>query len=114
MSELHWLTIREAGDRLARGEVTSADLLEAVLERLDETEEHVHAYVGVMEDTARAEAERADAELARGARRGPLHGIPVAVKDLCHTAGFPTEAGSKVLEGFVPDEDSVVVARLRA
>ena len=113
MSELHYLTIKEAGERLERGEVSSAELLQAVLERLAETEPHVHAYVGVMEDSARAESENADRELRDGKRRSALHGIPVAVKDLLYTRGFPTSAGSKVLEGFVPDHDAAVVERLR-
>jgi aspartyl-tRNA(Asn)/glutamyl-tRNA(Gln) amidotransferase subunit A len=113
VSELHYLTIKEAGERLARGEVSSAELLQAVLDRLDETEPHVHAYVGVMEETARAESETADRELQDGTRRSALHGIPVAVKDLLYTRGFPTSAGSKVLEGFVPEYDAVVVERLR-
>jgi Asp-tRNA(Asn)/Glu-tRNA(Gln) amidotransferase A subunit family amidase len=78
-----------------------------------DTEPHVHAYIGVMEETARAEAANADRELQAGERRSPLHGIPVAVKDLLYTRGFPTSAGSRVLEGFVPDDDAVVVERLR-
>jgi aspartyl-tRNA(Asn)/glutamyl-tRNA(Gln) amidotransferase subunit A len=113
MTELHWLTVAEAGERLERGDVTASELLDGVLERLRETEPHVHAYAGVMEETAREEAERADRELQAGQRRSPLHGIPVGVKDLLYTRGFPTSAGSKVVEGFVPDTDAVVVDRLR-
>ena len=56
MSELHWLTIREAGDRLESGDVSAVELLDAVLERLRETEPHVHAYATVMEESARADA----------------------------------------------------------
>ena len=66
-----------------------------------------------MTESARAEAERADRELRAGGRRGPLHGIPIGVKDLCHTEGFPTEGGSDVLAGFVPDADAAVVTKLR-
>jgi Asp-tRNA(Asn)/Glu-tRNA(Gln) amidotransferase A subunit family amidase len=55
VSELYYLTIKEAGERLERGEVSSTELVQAVLERMDETEPHVHAYVGVMEEAARAE-----------------------------------------------------------
>ena len=113
MTGLHALTIREAGVLLERGEVSSAELLQAVRDRMEETEPAVHAYVGVMDESSRAEAEQADRELRDGRRRGPLHGIPVAVKDLCWTKGFPTTAGSRVLEGFVPDSDAGVVERLR-
>jgi aspartyl-tRNA(Asn)/glutamyl-tRNA(Gln) amidotransferase subunit A len=66
-----------------------------------------------MAESALAEAARADVERARGVDKGPLHGVPIGVKDLLYTAGFPTSGGSRVLEGFVPDEDAVVVRRLR-
>jgi aspartyl-tRNA(Asn)/glutamyl-tRNA(Gln) amidotransferase subunit A len=113
MTDLHWLTIDDASRLLAKGEISSVELTRATLERIAETEPSVHAYAGVMRDSALAEAQRADAELAAGGGRGPLHGIPVGVKDLCFTAGFPTSAGSRVLEGFVPTYDAVVVAKLR-
>ncbi|HKF78012.1 MAG TPA: amidase family protein, partial [Candidatus Dormibacteraeota bacterium] len=76
MSELWALTLRQAADGLARGEFSAADLLESTLVRLHDTEGAVHAYVTLMVDSARAEAAAADAELRRGAWRGPLHGIP--------------------------------------
>lgn len=113
VSDPHWLTIKEAGERLVARDTSAVELLEATLDRIAQTEPHVHAYVGVMEETARAEAEKADGELHEGRRRSALHGIPIAVKDLCYTRGFPTSAGSKVLEGFVPDYDAGVVERLR-
>ena len=114
MSELHLLTIREASDRLDAREISATELLDAVLARLAETEPHVHAYVTVMEDSARADAEAADRRADASARLGPLDGVPIGVKDLCHTKGVVTSAGSRVLEGFVPDRDAVVVERLRA
>ena len=114
MSDLHWLTVREAGERLTSGEITATELLDAVLARIDETEPHVHAFVTIMDESARVEAEAADSRARSGARLGPLDGIPIGVKDLLHTRGVVTAAGSKVLEGFVPDRDAVVVERLRA
>jgi Asp-tRNA(Asn)/Glu-tRNA(Gln) amidotransferase A subunit family amidase len=113
MSDLHWLSIADAGRALRAGEVTSAALTQATLDRIDATDGVLHAYAGVMTEQALRDAEQADAELARGVDRGPLHGIPVGVKDLLYTAGFPTEAGSRVLEGFVPDFDAAVVHKLR-
>jgi aspartyl-tRNA(Asn)/glutamyl-tRNA(Gln) amidotransferase subunit A len=112
--DLTKLTLSEAGERLARRELSAPELLESTLARLAETEPFVHAYAAVMESSAREQADVAERELASGQRRGPLHGIPVAVKDLCFTAGFPTEAGSRVLAGFVPEVDAVVVRRLKA
>ena len=113
IDDLHWRSIAEIAELLREGEVTSARLTEALLERIDETEPALHAYVGVMADSARREAEAADALFARGERRSALQGIPVGVKDLCETAGFSTSAGSRALEGYVPTNDAVVVRRLR-
>ena len=113
MSELAGLSIKEAGLRLSRREISSAELVEAVLDRVDRTEPLVHAYAHVMREVARRQAKEADNELARGHWRGPMHGIPIAYKDLVYTTEAPTEAGSRVLEGWVPDYDASVLGRLR-
>jgi Asp-tRNA(Asn)/Glu-tRNA(Gln) amidotransferase A subunit family amidase len=110
--DLCWLSIDEASTLLRNGETSSVELTRAVLDRIDATEPSVHAYAGVMRESALEGAERADAELEALGPRGPLHGIPVAVKDLCFTAGFPTEAGSRVLKGFVPSYNAAVVDKL--
>jgi aspartyl-tRNA(Asn)/glutamyl-tRNA(Gln) amidotransferase subunit A len=112
-SELWRLSIAEAGDLLASREVSAAELLDSTLDRLRETEPAVHAYVTLTEEQARRAAATADDELRRGTWRGPLHGIPVGVKDLCYTEGVATQGGSRVLEGFVPDFDATVVTRLK-
>src|SRR2546425_995813 len=83
--ELGVPTIREAAARIRAGSLTSQDLLEATLERLAETEPLVHAYATVVAESAREAARAADEEIARSGPRGPLHGIPVAVKDLLVT-----------------------------
>jgi Asp-tRNA(Asn)/Glu-tRNA(Gln) amidotransferase A subunit family amidase len=113
MSELTDLTIAEAGRRLNERSVSSFELVEACLARIEETEPTLHAYARVLADSARNEARTADRELASGRWRGPLHGIPVAVKDLCFTRGVGTEAGSRAMAGFVPDFDATIVERLR-
>jgi aspartyl-tRNA(Asn)/glutamyl-tRNA(Gln) amidotransferase subunit A len=113
MTELHWLSLGELVERLTDRELSATEALDATLARLEATEPHVHAYAGVMEDAARADAARADEALARGTG-GALCGVPVGVKDLCYTAGFPTSAVSRVLEGFIPSYDATVVRRLRA
>lgn len=113
MSDLWRLTLSEAGRLLAKRDFSAVELLEATLERLGETEPSVHAYVTLMEESARRQAAAADDDLRRGHWRSPVHGIPVGVKDLLYTEGVPTQAGSRVLEGFVPDHDSTVVRRLK-
>jgi Asp-tRNA(Asn)/Glu-tRNA(Gln) amidotransferase A subunit family amidase len=104
--DLETLTICEAAERLAGGSLSSTQLVEAILWRIDETEPLVHAYAHVMSESALAAAARADKELAQGRVRGPLHDIPIGVKDVFSTHDAPTQAGSRVLAGFVPPEDA--------
>ncbi len=113
MSELIELTIAEAAARISRRELSARELVDAVLDRIEETEPQVHAYATVMADSARREADRADHGLAQGEWPGPLAGIPIAFKDLVYTKGTPTEAGSRVLEGWLPSYDAAVIERLR-
>ena len=113
MSDLSQLTIHEAGGLVRRREVSSVELTDAILRRIDATEPLVHAYAIVLAEAAREEAAQVDRELAAGLWRGPLHGIPLGIKDLCYTRGVPTEAGSKAMKGFVPVYDATVVERLR-
>ena len=106
------LSISEAGVALRNGETSAVALTEATLARIGQTEPTVNAYATVAEELALEAARRADSELAAGNDRGPLQGIPIGVKDICYTKGVLTEAGSKVLEGFVPEYDSTVVKKL--
>ena len=86
----------------------------AQLERIEALEPRLHAYFTVLADAALSEARAAELELGRGEDRGPLHGIPVAVKDLCDTKGVRTTRGMRVYADRVPDRDAAVVERLRA
>lgn len=113
VTELTELTIREASSLLAKRAISASELVEATLDRIRETEDSVHAYVIVLADSARKTAKEVDSELASGFWRGPLHGIPIGVKDVCHMMGIPTEAGSRVMSGYVPSFDATVVRRLR-
>lgn len=106
-------TIREAREQLHDGRLTPSTLLDATLLRIAETEPTLRAYAHVSTDQARQAAARADQELAGGRSRGPLHGIPIAVKDVFCTFDAPTEAGSRVLSGFRPDFDATAVQHLR-
>jgi aspartyl-tRNA(Asn)/glutamyl-tRNA(Gln) amidotransferase subunit A len=109
---LYELTISEAAARLIRRELSAEELCRAVLDRIDEVQPKIHAYVTVVGEQALEAARRADREIGQGHYRGPLHGVPVALKDVFETAGIPTESGSKVRHGYVPLEDAEPVRRL--
>ena len=113
MSDLTSLTIAEAAARIERREVSPIDLAEAYLARVERLNPAINAFVTVTVDRARADAARAAAEIGAGNHRGPLHGIPFGLKDLYDTAGIETAAGSKVLRGRIPAEDSACARRLR-
>ncbi len=108
------LTIAAAGAAMRAGELTSADLTEAVLERARITESHLHAFLTLDQDGAKAAAAAADAALAGGADAGPLHGIPIALKDNMCTKGIETTASSQILSGWIPPYNATVVDRLGA
>ena len=94
-------------------EITSVELTTAVLEHIAAHEERLHAFIHLMGDSAMEEAKQADAEIAAGGVKGPMHGVPIALKDLYAVAGVPNMAGSQALEDNVPDEDCTVVRRFR-
>lgn len=114
MTDLVDLTIAAAGSRMRRGEISSAELTDATLRRIAATEDRIHAYVHIYGDQALAAAIKRDRERVSGHWRGPLHGIPVAIKDLLATADAPTEAGSEALKGTRTGYDAAVVERLHA
>jgi len=109
--DLHYKTISELAPLIRDGVLSSVELTESQLDRIDRIDGQLKAYATVMADSARAQARAADAEIAVGNYRGPLHGIPVAVKDLCASDGVRTMGGSAVFADNVPDFDSTVVAR---
>lgn len=111
--ELCFLTLAEQA-RLIRGkEVSPVEVVGSVLRQIERIDGQVNAYITVMAETAMASAREAETEIAKGGYRGPLHGIPIALKDLFYTRGVRTTAGSKILKDFVPTEDATAVTRLR-
>jgi aspartyl-tRNA(Asn)/glutamyl-tRNA(Gln) amidotransferase subunit A len=106
-------TIESAADHLRRGDVTAEGLLEESLAAIDAHGARTNAFIVVDAAGARAAARAADAERARGVDRGPLHGIPISIKDLIDVAGFPTTAASKVRADHTATEDAPIIRMLR-
>ena len=110
---LNELSIVEAGERLRSGATSASEILESVLERASHTEAQLHAYLTIDRESARESAARADADFADGIDKGPLQGIPFAVKDNLCTRGVETTASSQILAGYVPPYDATVVSKLK-
>ncbi|MBM3621054.1 MAG: amidase [Alphaproteobacteria bacterium] len=102
----------EAGRAIAARKLSSVELTTAMLERIAALDPKLHAYATVTADLALRQAKAADAEIAAGRARGPLHGVPIAVKDLCYSKGIPTGAGMAIHRDFRPDHDATVVIKL--
>ena len=109
---LEFASIQEAGALLRARTLSSVELTQLMLDRIDKLDGKLNAFVTVTAELALQQARQADAELRNGRDRGPLHGIPIAIKDLFETAGVLTTGGSKVYETWIPDRDATVVRRL--
>ncbi|MEU4200771.1 amidase [Streptomyces sp. NPDC039022] len=110
----HHLSLTEAARLIADRALSPVDLTTSVLDRIAAVEGKAGAFVTVTAEAALASAAQAEREIAAGRHRGPLHGVPVALKDLIDVAGVPTTASSRVRDGHTPDADAAVTERLRA
>jgi len=108
------MTLEQLAPLLRTKELSPVEVTQAHLERIEDLDQAVNAFITVTSDLALDSARRCEQAIMRGEYRGPLHGIPVALKDLYDTAGVLTTAGSKIYAQRVPSEDATVVSRLRA
>ena len=113
-TDLHFLTIRQAAELLRGRQLSPVELTRAFLERIEATDDQLHSFILLLKDQALADARSAEAEILRNEYKGPLHGMPFALKDLYDTAGVRTTAGSRVDFDRVPTEDATTTARLKA
>jgi amidase len=111
--DLHYLSLDEVSRRLKARKLSSAEATRAILDRIGKIDRKLGSYATLTPERALADAARLDAETASGKSRGALHGVPIAVKDLCNTAGIATAAGMVIHRANVPTKDATVVARLR-
>ncbi len=113
-TELYYLTIHEAGSLLRDRQLSPVELTRAFLERIEQLDPTLQAYITVLPDQAMTSARAAEADIMRGDYRGPLHGIPIALKDLYDTQGIRTTASSRVMADRIPTEDATTTARLQS
>jgi aspartyl-tRNA(Asn)/glutamyl-tRNA(Gln) amidotransferase subunit A len=113
MSDLHWMTAAEAASAIAARELSPVELMKALLERIARLDPKLNVFIRLDGDAAMASAKTAEAEVTSGRSRGPVHGVPVGIKDIIDVAGLPTTCHSKILIDNVAAADAVCVSRLR-
>lgn len=111
--ELCYLDLIDVGRRIRERELSSVEVTRAQLDRIARIDGRLKSYATVVSDLALAQADEADRKIARGDNRGPLHGVPIAVKDLYRTKGIVTAVGMSIYKDYVPERDATVVTRLK-
>ena len=112
-SDIVFLSATELSARMKAGELSPLEVTEAYLKRISAVDSKVNSYVTLCADEALEAARQSGSEIAAGRHRGPMHGVPIAIKDQIHTEGILTTDGSRVRSGFIPQEDATVVTRLK-
>src|SRR5580704_10579100 len=113
MPELIFLSAGSMAEQIQRKKLSPVELLEAHLARIEKLNPRLNAFVQIDEDGARRQARQAEAALASGRSRGPLHGVPISIKSSIDVAGMRCEAGTKLRAGHIAEKDAPLVARLR-
>ena len=111
--DIPFLSATELSGLIQRREISPLEAVDAYLNRIEQVDPSLNSYITVLATEARQAALDADREIARGDYRGPLHGVPVAVKDQIHSKGIRTTDASKIRSDFIPEEDATVLARLK-
>src|SRR2546425_5661911 len=113
-NDLAFLSLTELSELIRSRKVSPVEVTRNILERIEKLQPALNAYITVTRDVAMKSAQEAESEIQQKKWRGPLHGVPVAVKDLFDTAGIKTTAGSAVFKDRVPDKDAEVIRKLKA
>jgi amidase len=112
LSDLSFLTLLDVSRKIQSRALSPVEVTKAELDRIAALDPKLKSYATVTADSAMAQAKQAEAEIGRGEIKGPLHGVPLAVKDLCWTTNAPTAAGMTIHKDYMPPEDATVVKRL--
>ena len=107
------LTIKHLSKLIASREISCLEVVDATIERIEKLNPELNAFITILDESARSEAKHADSLIKQGKYLGPLHGIPISLKDLIYVKGVKSTSGSKILANFVPDYDSTVTRKLR-
>lgn len=113
MTDPHWLGVEEAAHAVAARDLSPVELLSSLLERIEKLDPRLHVFIRLDAETAMDAARAAEKEIAAGRCRGPLHGVPIGVKDIIDVGGLPTTCHSKILLDNVAQQDAAVISRLR-
>jgi aspartyl-tRNA(Asn)/glutamyl-tRNA(Gln) amidotransferase subunit A len=113
MPQIHELSAAETARQVREKKITPVEVVQSLLARMDALEPQLDAWVRVDRETVLADAQQRQVELESGTATGPLHGVPIGIKDIYHIAGIPTTAGSKVYADYVPDETAVTIELLQ-
>ena len=113
-SDLYYLSISEASRLISSREISPVELIQAHLDRIEQTDARLNSFITLMSDAALQAAGDAEKSIAGGGYLGPLHGIPIGLKDLYYTKGVRTTIGSKILRDFIPDRDAAVTEKFKA
>ena len=100
-NELYYLSIKEASELISRGDLSPVELMRSHLDRIAETDGHTNSFITLREETSIEESYLAEKSIASGKYLGPLHGIPIGLKDLCYTKGIRTPIGSQIFQNFL-------------
>ena len=112
-ADLHYLSISEASRLISTGEISPVELIKAHLDRIEQTDDRLNSFITLLSNAALEAARDAEKSITAGGYVGPLHGIPIGLKDLYYTKGVRTTLGSKILRDFVPDFDAAVTERFK-
>lgn len=110
--DIHYQPLTTVAKHIENRDISSLEVTEAILSRIETYDQGLKAYTTITSELAIEQAKKADSELAKGIYRGPMHGIPIAVKDLCFTKGITTTGGMTIYADFKPDHDATVVTKL--
>ena len=111
--DICWMSAVDIARAIREKKLSPVEIVNAILKRIETVNPKINAYVTLTADSALAEAKQAEEALMKDEKLGPLHGVPVSIKDLIYTKGVRTTMGSKLLEDFIPEEDAVLVTRLK-